>query len=282
MSSCYDQYVVLLIIVIAIMLFFVFISRPCDYNRNENFDIGNNYCTDFSTDLNSCLGYAGNNCNYCASDQICFPKNSTYNNICSDVLTSLDYYPYYYPYIYDIYTSTAQNFDWNDWYIHHNYFPPFIYKQGSYYFNPDTLPPNDPSKNKYPLLVHNGAASSGGSNLASRRGQFSQSEITASINNIKNLDDVGNKIIGSLNQQNSQSILENLARAFNLPPPRPRPPVPSPTPLPIPPSPTLLMAAESTPTGVSSSSSVTSMPANIGGIPTRNINISRGLNNFNR
>lgn len=268
MSNFFDQYAVPLILVVALMLCItLFFSRSC----NEKFDIGNNYCTDFSNDVNICLGYAEDSCNYCADNQICFPKYSTYNDMCHNVLTSVDYNQNY-PYIADLYNSTTRYFDWNDWYKYHNYFPPFIYKGGSYYFNPTTLPANDPAKNKYAFLVHNGVRSKRFYQISTEDLseeaitdenniiKFSENEITMSIKNIKSLGIIGDKIIGSLNQPNSQINLEKLAEGFKLYFLRP-----------------IIPSEEVEPSGVSSSCSVVSIPANIDNIPTRSDNISRGL-----
>lgn len=257
----------LIIIIIALALCFMLMSKPCP-NKSENFDIGSNYCNDFSNDVNTCLGYGGSTCNYCYDNNLCFPKYSTYNNLCNNV-GAANYPPNasYLPYIYDIYASTARYFNWNEWYNTHDYFPPFIFKGGRYYLNINALPPNDPARNQYAFLAHNGVSPVNVNSLIQKRGQFTPNELTTNINNIKNLGNIGNKIITSLGHQNSQSILTTLGNGFGLSSPRTSQ-MSNTSPSTITTDSRTDPRADSspTPTGVSSSASTTSMPAEISGM----------------
>lgn len=51
------------------------------------------------------------------------------------------------PLVYDMYVSTQSYFDWNTWFATHNYLPPFVYRDGKYHFNANSLSANDNFKN---------------------------------------------------------------------------------------------------------------------------------------
>ena len=235
----FDQSTTLLIIIVifALLLIFIF-SKPnlCDSYR-EQFDFDNNFCADYNRNVDACLGAGGNSCNYCADNGcgVCYPKYSSFNNTCSNVLSNDYYYPNYFPYIYDIYISTLPYFDWIAWYNRHNFFPPFFFRDGRYYIGRQY-------ENEYPYLYHNGV-SSANTEISSRQGNFSSKEINDYNNSLSNLGPIADKIRSSLNQEGSQMSLNTIRQNFNLPKPNRRPPAPRPVPLPPAPRPVPLPPA---------------------------------------
>jgi hypothetical protein len=85
--------------------------------------------------------------------------------------------------LYDLYISTLKYFNWVDWYKTHDYLPPFVYKNGRYYFS-ETSPESD----QYAFLVHNGVDSK----LDTYQKKFMDSAI-------------GSKIIASLDNSQNES-----------------------------------------------------------------------------
>ena len=167
--------------------------------------------------------------------------------------------PYLFLIIYDLYCSTLKYFNWNDWYNDHDYFPPFVYKQGRYYFSE-----NDPDSNKYAYLVHNG--------VDSQLQIYNYNSLTAK--KYINSTDLGNiaildKIIASLNNPASEINLQHLMEGFNLQKPLPLPVEPEPEPE--------TYYEHMTPVGIDSSSDMVSEPADIDGIPLRHSNYPRGF-----
>lgn len=191
----------------------VYTISPFTNEKNER-----DFCTNLE-DVNSCLGYGGDFCVYCKNRGYnrCLPK--TYDRIrnCGDVMKSDEYYsfyhPYYIPYIYDIYNSTKDMFDWNDWYRYNDYFPPFVYKPNRYYLNT-----NDRRiSNKYAYLAHNGVASIDANSLIRKRGKLYRNEIRSNYNKFRNLGFLGHQILSSLNNKKSFPYLANLGKNYGFP-----------------------------------------------------------------
>lgn len=109
-------------------------------------------------------------------------------------------YGRYLPYICDLYFSTRQYFNWNEWFENHDSLPPFIYKDGSYYMG-------EQYQQEYPYLYHNGVASQG-----IKKG-FSYPAETNCISQIKSMGNLYNKMIASLNLQSSKNVLNQIIQS---------------------------------------------------------------------
>jgi hypothetical protein len=229
--------VVIIIVIIICFMFSLGTSKydKC-YKKPEKFELDPSFnefaICDRYNNANICIANE-DRCFFCKNEKNCIMKNcercvpkSFDKANCGEAITYDDYYSFYpptsIPFIYDLYMSTKNNFDWQDWFENNDFFPPFVYHSGRYYLNIGVLPYNETIWDKYHYLMHTGVPSINVNKyiqLFTHKKQIPQDEFDMTLDYFFNLENVGRKIFANItiNNKTNWPILDTLGKSLGFP-----------------------------------------------------------------